>query len=41
MDFDIKLSSTVKNKVVKVMNQGLRFSLLIDHLRMINELKET
>lgn len=40
MDFDIKLSSTVKNKVVKVMNQGLRFSLLIDHLRMINELKE-
>jgi hypothetical protein len=40
LNFTPNLSSTVKSRVVKVVNQGLRFNLLMEHLQMINELRE-
>lgn len=40
LNFTSNISSTVKSRVVKVVNQGLRFNLLMEHLQMINELRE-
>lgn len=40
LNFTSNISSTVKSRLVKVVNQGLRFNLLMEHLQMINELRE-
>ena len=40
LDFSLNLSNTMKTRIVNVINQGLRFNLLTDHLRMVSDLRE-